>query len=115
MTKERKITIKDAGKPNNNYLNHKITIKYSDNVMELQLMDYNLVPSKHFSLGWMRKWGWNMDELELALKGSSKIKKVGKCKFEAYATHGCKGKSRKLIFITDNKEVLVITGAEGKW
>ena len=75
---------------------------------------YKIRPSKHFILGWMRKWDYDVDALRSALENAYKIDNVGKNKFEAYIH--AKEKSRKLIFITDDgyKEIFIITGAEGK-
>lgn len=55
------------------------------------------------------------DLLKKALETAYKIDKVGKYKFESYTR--MKGKSIKLIFVKDeeNKDIIVITGAEGKW
>ncbi|MEK6936663.1 MAG: hypothetical protein AABW58_01175 [Nanoarchaeota archaeon] len=80
-------------------------------------MDYNgykIRPTKHFALSWMRKWGMDSDLLKKALETAYKIDKVGKYKFESYTR--MKGKSIKLIFVKDeeNKDIIVITGAEGK-
>ena len=76
--------------------------------------DYKIRPSKHFILTWMRKWDYDADSLRNALESAYKIDKVGRHKYEAYTR--AKGKSRKLIFIKDEKykEVFIITGAEGK-
>lgn len=75
---------------------------------------YKIRPSKHFILGWMRKWDYGAETLRTALENAYKVDKVGKNKFEAYVH--AKGKSRKLIFVKDDeyKEILIITGAEGK-
>jgi uncharacterized protein (UPF0128 family) len=70
-------------------------------------------PSKHFILGWMRKWDYDVIMLRNALESAYRIEKVGKEKYEAYIRAG--GKSRKIIFVKDdvNKELFIITGAEG--
>ncbi|MEK6974362.1 MAG: hypothetical protein AABW41_03965 [Nanoarchaeota archaeon] len=75
---------------------------------------YKIRPSKHFILGWMRKWDCDIDSLREILENAYKIDKVGKSKYESYTRF--KGKSRKLIFIKDKeyKEIFIITGAEGK-
>ncbi len=80
----------------------------------MDISDYRIRPSKHFVLGWMRKWNYDIDSLRAALETAYKIKKVGKHKYEAFTRS--KGKSRKLIFIKDEecKEIFIITGAEGK-
>ena len=75
---------------------------------------YKIRPSKHFILGWMRKWDCDIDSLRELLENAYKVNKVGKSKYESYTR--VKGKSRKLIFIKDEeyKEIFIITGAEGK-
>ncbi len=80
----------------------------------MNIIGYRIRPSKHFVLGWMRKWDYDIYSLKNILEKAEKIKKVGKCKYEVYIK--AKEKSRKLIFIKDDeyKEIFIITGAEGK-
>ncbi len=75
---------------------------------------YRIRPSKHFILGWMRKWDCDTDKLRSLIENAYKVEKVGRYKYESYTRS--KGKSRKLIFIKDDtyKEIFIITGAEGK-
>ena len=75
---------------------------------------YTIRPTKHFIFGWMKKWDYDIELLRTALETVYKIEKVGKIKYEAYFR--TKNKSRKLIFIKDDiaKEIIIITGAEGK-
>lgn len=79
----------------------------------MDIIDYQIRPSKHFITTWMRKWNYDTLALQNAIENAYKIEKVGKYKFEAYFR--AKGKSRKLIFIKDDqsKEIFIITGAEG--
>lgn len=78
----------------------------------MDITGYNIRPSKHFVLTWMRKWDWDIDSLRKVLEGAYQVEKVGKSKYESYTR--MKGKSRKLIFIKDDeyKEIFIITGAE---
>jgi uncharacterized protein (UPF0128 family) len=80
----------------------------------MQTKGYNIRPSKHFILGWMRKWGYDITSLRNAIERAYKIKQVGIDKYEIYFKS--KNKSRKMICIKDdiNKEIFIITGAEGK-
>lgn len=80
----------------------------------IEFSDYQIRPSKHFILGWMRKWSWDLTDLKNALDESYRLEKVGKCKYELYTKN--KGKSKKIIFVVDEdyKEIFIITGAEGK-
>lgn len=80
----------------------------------MDFASYKIRPSKHFILGWMRRWDYDPDSLQTALEHAYKIEKVGKSKYEAYVR--VKAKSRKFIFIRDDeyKEIFIITGAEGK-
>lgn len=98
------------------YINNKNITKYSEKVMkdDIDFGSVKIRPSKHFILGWMRKWDWDIHSIRDALQEAHKIEKLGKNKYEAY-THS-KGSSRKLIFVFDkeNNEIFVITGAEGK-
>ncbi len=68
--------------------------------------DFKIRPSKHFILGWMRKWGWDLEDIREGIKNNYKIEKCGKCKYEVYIKD--KGKSKKIIFIVDEeyKEIL---------
>jgi len=78
----------------------------------MDVSSYKIRPSKHFVLGWMRKWGYDIEMLRNILE-SSEIQKVGKHKYEAYFKQ--KG-GRKIIFVIDEeyKEIFIITGAEGR-
>ncbi len=71
-------------------------------------------PTKHFALSWMRKWGYDIPALTNAIQKATRIDKVGKSKYEAYVQlkHG----GIKIIFIKDEetKQIIVITGAEGR-
>ncbi|MBI2140323.1 hypothetical protein HYU14_05340 [Candidatus Woesearchaeota archaeon] len=80
----------------------------------MDIEGYRIRPSKHFVLGWMRKWDYTTDDLRPLIENAYTIDKVGKWKYESYTR--AKGKSRKLIFIKDDefKEIFIITGAEGK-
>lgn len=81
---------------------------------DIDFSSVKIRPSKHFILGWMRKWDWDIYSIRDALQEAHKIEKVGKNKYEAYIRS--KGIGRKLIFVFDkeNNEIFVITGAEGK-
>lgn len=80
----------------------------------MDITSYKIRPSKHFILGWMRKWDYDIESLRKALENAYKIDKVGATKYEAYFHH--KGNGRKLIFVKNEsyKEIFIITGAEGK-
>lgn len=80
----------------------------------MDISNYKIMASKHFTLTWMRKWDFDNDALRSSLENAYKLEKVGKNKYEANFRH--KGKSKKLIFVVDEeyKEVFIITGAEGK-
>ena len=71
-----------------------------------------LVATKHFALGSMRKWGWNTFMLREAVRECYKIEKVGQNKFEIYVQ---KSGYKKIITVYyDAENILVcITGAEG--
>jgi hypothetical protein len=79
----------------------------------MDIKGYSIRPSKHFILGWMRKWDYDILALRQALESAYKVEKAGKNKYEAYIR--AKGKSRKIIFVKDDvtKEIFIITGAEG--
>ena len=68
-------------------------------------------PSKHFRNTWLRKWNLDINQLRSALIGA-KITQVGKTKYEAYIKD--KKGSRKIIFVYNEDEIFIITGAEGK-
>lgn len=74
---------------------------------------YKIRPSKHFVLGWMKKWNYDIATIREAFVSAYKTEKVGKNKYEIYIR--AKGKSRKIICIRDEewKEIFIITGAEG--
>ncbi|MDP2717668.1 MAG: hypothetical protein Q8P02_02910 [Candidatus Micrarchaeota archaeon] len=69
--------------------------------------------SKHFRNTWMRKWGWDMNDLRDAIKHAYRTDAVGKNKHEVYTRHKCGGKSRKLVVVPDGNDLFVITGAQG--
>ena len=68
----------------------------------MDLIGYEVRPSRHFILTWMRKWDWDIYSLRKAIENADKIEKVGKYKYEAYTK--TKGKSRKFIFILDQEK-----------
>lgn len=78
---------------------------------------YEIKPSKHFVLNYMRKWNFDIDDIRNALKNAYKTEKIGKIKYETYTRYKASGKSRKIIFVIyeDDKQILIISGAEGKW
>ena len=80
----------------------------------MDITGYKIRPSKHFIISWMRRWNYTLDELRSAIENAYKIEKNGKYKYEAYTR--VKNGSRKIIFIKDDeyKDILIITGAEGK-
>lgn len=80
----------------------------------MDLQSYKIRPTKHFALSRMRAWGYDVESLKEALESANTIEKVGKNKYEAYIR--AKEKSRKIIFVKDeeSKEIIIITGAEGK-
>ncbi len=80
----------------------------------MDVTGYAVRPSRHFILTWMRKWNFDIPMVKTALENAHKVNKVGKEKYEAFCF--MKNTSIKIIFIKneDLKEILVITGAEGK-
>ena len=80
----------------------------------MDISDYKIRPSKHFISTWMRKWDYDIFSLISVLENAYRIDRVSRYKYEAYFR--AKEKSRKLVFIKDDeyKEILIITGAEGK-
>lgn len=80
----------------------------------MDITGYRVRPSKHFVLGWMRKWDYDIVALKQKIENAYRVDKVGKNKYEVYFR--AKGKSRKFILIKDEayKEVFIITGAEGQ-
>ena len=75
---------------------------------------YEIKPSKHFVMNYMRKWGFDIEDIRDALKKSYKLEKVGKIKYEAYTK--VSGESKKIIFVVyeGEKQIFIISGAEGK-
>lgn len=79
----------------------------------METAGYTVRPSIHFIKTWMHKWGYDVYALREALERAYQVDKVGKHKYEVYTR--AKGKSRKFICIKDEveKEIFIITGAEG--
>ena len=50
----------------------------------MDLAGYEIRPSKHFVLTWMRKWDLDIYSLKKSIENAYKIDKVGKNKYEAY-------------------------------
>lgn len=71
-----------------------------------------IVATKHFALGWMRKWGWNVYVLRDAIRDAYKIEKVGKNKFEIYVQKSGYKKIITAYYDAENK-LVCITGSEG--
>jgi len=79
----------------------------------MNIDEISIRPSKHFILGWMRKWDLDIYKLKDLLKRAN-ITKVGKNKYEAFVR--TKNKSIKIIFglYEEEKEIFIIIGSEGK-
>lgn len=75
---------------------------------------YEIKPSKHFVMDYMRKWVFDIEDVRNALKKAYKLNKVGKIKYESYTR--IRGESKKIIFVVyeDEKQIFIISGAEGK-
>jgi hypothetical protein len=61
----------------------------------------------------MRKWDWDMHDLIDATETCHKVEQRGKMKLNVWTR---KGGSKKLVlaYYPDEREVLVITGTEGR-
>ncbi len=71
-----------------------------------------IVVTKHFALGWMRKWGWDTQTLRNSIALAYRFEKVGTEKFEVYVN---KGGFRKIVAVyygAENK-LVCITGSQG--
>jgi len=68
--------------------------------------------TKHFRKTWMRKWGWDYDDVREALRDCHRVSRQGSAKWEVFVR---KKGSKKLVITYDEEvqEVYVITGAEG--
>lgn len=68
--------------------------------------------TKHFSLKYMRSWGWNFHDLREAIREAYKIEKVGKEKYEIYCqTQGYK--KVIVVYYNNENELVCVTGSEG--
>ena len=77
---------------------------------------YEIKPSKHFVMDYMRKWNFDIEDVRTALKNAYKTDKVGKIKYEVYTRYRASGRSRNIIFVVyeEEKEIFIISGSEGK-
>lgn len=68
--------------------------------------------SKHFMLKYMKKWGWDFNDVRDAIKNAYKADKVSNKKYEVYVR---KDGSKKIIFIYyfEFDTIFVISGSEG--
>ena len=71
-----------------------------------------IVATKHFALGWMRKWNWNVQTLRDAIRDTYKIDKAGKNKYEIYVQKSGYKKIITVYYDNENK-IVCITGSEG--
>jgi len=76
------------------------------------IITVELVTTKHFAHGWMRKWGWNVPTLRDAIRDAYKIDKVGSNKFEVYMQKSGFKKIITVYYDVENK-LLCITGSQG--
>jgi hypothetical protein len=68
--------------------------------------------SKHFKNTWMRKWGWDYQDLRDAVRDSYRIQKAGKRKLEAYVRK--KGEKKMIMaYQWEHDTLFIITGTEG--
>ncbi len=68
--------------------------------------------SKHFRNSWMRRWGWDQDDLREAIRDAYRVARSGKGKWEILVR---KKGEKKLVVVYDETidEAFVITGTEG--
>ncbi len=80
----------------------------------MDISGYQVMPSKHFAVTWMRKWNYSIESIKKALEAAYRVEKVGKIKYEVYFRD--KGESRKFILVKNEeyREIFIITGAEGR-
>jgi len=70
-------------------------------------------PKKYFMNTWLRKWDWDITDLRNALYESYKKVKIGNKKYEAYTRYRSKYRTKKIIYVEYEDEILIITGTEG--
>jgi hypothetical protein len=82
-------------------------------VLPFDVGSVRIEPSKHFRISKMRKWGWSVADLRLALQEPIKVVRVGKRKVEIWVRRDV---SKKLVIGHEPGEafIVVITGTEGK-
>ena len=68
--------------------------------------------TKHFALAYMRRWGWDFQDLREAIRAAYKVEKTGNTKFEIYVQ---KAGFKKIItaYYHAENELVCISGAEG--
>ena len=71
-----------------------------------------IIVTKHFALGWMRKWGWDVAFLREMIRSAYKIEKIGKQKFEICVNKSGYKKIITVYYNTENK-LVCITGSAG--
>lgn len=68
--------------------------------------------SKHFALGYMGPWGWDLFDLREAIKEAYQVKKVGKEKYEIYTQK--KGFKKIItVYYDESQTLFCITGSQG--
>ena len=70
-----------------------------------------LETSKHFRNTWMKKWGWDYEDLRVAIRDAYEAKKVGKKKYEIY-TRKKGGKKLVAVYYWEFETLFIITGSE---
>ena len=71
-----------------------------------------LAVTKHFSLDYLRKWGWDFHDLRHAITNAYKIDKIGKSKYEIYIRQSGYKKIISVYYDLE-KKLLCITGSQG--
>lgn len=71
-----------------------------------------LTVTKHFALGWMRTWGWDLHDLRDAIRDAYNVERTGANKFEIYVQ---KAGFKKIItaYYDQENELVCITGSQG--
>lgn len=81
-------------------------------MLPFNLDEFRVEPSKHFRNTKMRKWDWDIHDLQEAIGQTKHVVRRGKNKLELWIQ---KGGSKKLVvaYYTEERGLLVITGTEG--
>lgn len=82
-------------------------------MLPFDVEEVEVFPSKHFRNVKMRKWDWDVHELQEALRSTYRVDREGREKLRIWTRKGG-SKCLHVVYNSEDAIVFVINGTEGK-